>query len=85
MDDTSLLPRILGFGACFGAVGFTKASPTIGRGLEDLGAYVLLVPRGFERAFEVMLSTAESGFAPLTGREGFDGVVSTTSFALDPA
>ena len=81
-DEMSLLAEALDSGPCFETAGLTKASPTVGRGLEDLGAYVLLAPVGLETGFEMELAAAGGKHVPLAGCEGFDGVVSILPLVL---
>ena len=75
-DEISLLAGAFDSGPCFETAGLTKASTTVGRGLEDLEAYVLLAPIGLETDFEMMLAAAGGKCVPLADWEGFDGVVS---------
>lgn len=76
VDDRSLLPKVLFFAPLLGTAGLTKASPTTGRGLEDLAAKVLLAPVGLDIGFEMIFALPDCRIVLLVGREGFDGVVS---------
>ena len=81
-DEIPILAGAFNSGSCFKTAGLTKASPTVGRGLEGLAAYVLLAPIGLETGFKMVLATAGGKYVPLADCEGFDGVVSILDLVL---